>query len=150
MPRRAHTLWEMLVVLVVLGTAAAAVAPAAIARGRPALEDDVMQTTRELVGLLARARVEALERGATIELSLEPATARVWTFAVDGDGPRLLASGTMARAPGASLVADGARVRFVFHPSGAAAGGTVVVRGAGVARRVTVDPWSGVTDVQSR
>ena len=147
-PRSGHTLWEMLLVLALLGVVAAIVAPAIPSPRRASAEDDVARTTRELVSLLEHTRLAALERGATVQLLLDPAAAHAWIFTVvDGDA-RLLVDSTLDRAPGASLQADAPRVRFTFHPGGTATGGVITVQGGAAERRVRVDPWSGAPRVE--
>lgn len=146
----AHTLWEMLLALALLGVIAAIVAPSiGVARTR-ARESDVERATRDLVDALTQTRLIALERGTPMELVLEPATGRVWVLSRAMNDQRVSATGQLELPAGASLFADGARVRFSFGATGTASGGAVVIRGAAGERRVTVDPWSGAPDVQSR
>lgn len=145
-----HTLWEMLLALALLGVIAAIVAPS-VGGARPAArESDVARTTRDLVDALTQTRLIALERGTPMELVLEPATGRVWVLSHTVNDQRVSAAGQLELPAGASLVADGARVRFSFGAAGTASGGAVVIRGASGERRVTVDPWTGAADVQSR
>ncbi len=146
--RSGHTLWEMLLVLTLLGILATVVAPAVPSLRRASSEDDVERTTRDLVALLEHTRLAALERGTTVQLLLDPAAAHAWIFTVvDGDA-RLLVDSTLQRAPGASLQADAPRVRFTFDPAGTATGGVITVHGGAADRRVRVDPWSGVPRVE--
>lgn len=149
-PQRAgHTLWEVLLVLALLGAASAVVAPALTDRGRAALQRDAAsRTTSDLLALLARARRSALERGTAVQVTLDPATGRYWIFSLAGGALRLVAESTLTLAPGAALETDAPRVHFRFAPTGAAAG-TVTVRGADVARRVVVDPFTGLADADS-
>jgi prepilin-type N-terminal cleavage/methylation domain-containing protein len=148
--RSGHTLWEMLLVLALLGTIATIVAPAVPSLRRTSPADDVERTTQGLVTLLGQTRLTALERGTAVQLVLDPVSAHVWIFTlVDGE-TRLLVDSALARTPGAILRADEPRVRFVFYPGGTATGGIVTVRGidAGAMRRVAVDPWSGAPHVE--
>lgn len=145
-----HTLWEMLFALALLGVITAIVTPAISIARAGARESDVVGTTRDLVDALTRTRLIALERGTPMELVLEPATGRVWVLSRAADDQRVSATGQLELPLGASLLADSARVRFSFGAAGTASGGAVVIRGAAGERRVTVDPWTGVPDVQSR
>lgn len=147
---RGHTLWEMLLALALLGVLAAIVAPSIGVVRAGARESDVASTTRELVDALTRTRLIALERGTPMELVLEPATGRMWMLSRTLNDQRVSSTGQLELPAGASLVADGARVRFSFGAAGTASGGAVAIRGAAGERRVTVDPWTGAPDVQSR
>ena len=160
MPRRAgsrpirhrqggHTLWEMLLVLALLGVVTAIVAPSFGLRP-PARQDSVTATTTEILAMLARARLTALDRGTAVDVLIDPATARVWTFSVERGERRLITAGTLPLAGGATLIADTPRVRFTFDAGGTASGGPVIVSGIEGARVVTVDPWSGVADAAAR
>lgn len=144
-----HTLWEMLLVLALLGVVTAIVAPSLGLR-TPARRDGVTETTKGIIGLLARARLMALDRGTAVDVLIDPATARVWTVGVERGEHRVIASGTLPLAGGAMLSADAPRVRFTFDAAGTASGGPLVVRGIEGAREVAVDPWSGVADAAAR
>jgi type II secretory pathway pseudopilin PulG len=148
-PRRGHTLWEMLLVLALLGTVTAIVAPSLGLRA-PLREQGVTAATKELMAVLAEARLTALERGTSIDVVIDPATARVWTFSVDRGERRLIATGMLRLAPGAMLEGEAPRVRVTFDAAGTASGGPVIVRGIEGARQVGVDPWSGVADAAAR
>ena len=145
-----HTLWEMLFALALLGVVTAIVAPSMRFARAAADESDVARTTRDLVDALTRTRLIALERGTPMELVLEPATGRVWVLNRAVNDQRVSATGQLELPAGASLLADSARVRFSFGAAGTASGGAVVIRGAAGERRVTVDPWTGAPDVESR
>jgi len=148
-PASGHTLWEMLLALALLAVIAAIVAPAIPSRPRPD-GDDVARTADDLVAMLGQARLTALQRGTTVDVVIDPASARIWTFVAVGGDRRIASEGTLPLAPGAMLIATQPRVRFSFDASGTAAGGPVTVRGAGAARSVSVDPWSGAAHADSR
>ena len=141
--QRGHTLWEMLLVLALLGLVTAMVAPALGFRA-PAREDGVTAATNEMIAILARARRAALDRGTSIDVVIDPATARAWTFGTERGERRLIAEDSLRLAGGALLSADAPRVRFTFEAGGTASGGPIVVGGIDGARQVVVDPWSGV------
>ena len=147
--RRGHTLWEMLLVLALLGVVTAIVAPSLGLRSA-IRKDGVTAATAEVSSVLARARLTALDRGTSIEVVIDPATARIWTFTVERGERRLLSAGTLALAEGAMLAAESPRVRFTFDAAGTASGGPVTVRGIEGAREVAVDPWSGAAHAISR
>ena len=146
--RGGHTLWEVLLVLTLLGAVAALVAPAARAV-RPTTAD-VTATARDVVSLLERARLTALERGITVELRLDPSSGRTWIFTVDGDTLHLLASTTIRRVSAVDILAARPRARFSFSPRGEAFGEPLEIRGLGGLQRITVDPWTGDARVDPR
>lgn len=143
-----HTLWEMLLVLAVLGMVATLAIPAlrpALARG-----GESAGAAREVVSLLEEARLAALERGVALELRLDPSGGRAWVLAVDGDSllpinaavvTPFTIDGTNGRAP---------RVMYTLLPSGEILGDPLVVHGPGGTRRISVDPWTGGVHVDAR
>lgn len=139
--RAAHTLWEVLLVLSLLGALAALAAPAVRDVRRPA--GPVDETTRDLVALLERARLTAVERGLLVDVRLDPASGRAWVFDSDGDTLHLLAISSFTRVSAVDLLGDEPRSRYVFTPTGAGFGTPLVLRGIGGARRITLDPWTG-------
>lgn len=149
MPRDGHTLWEMLLVLALLGVVTAIVAPAIPSLARSS-DDDVTRAANDLVTVLAQARLTALQRGTTVDVVLDPESAHLWTFVAIAGERRIASEGTLELPPGATLVAGDPRVRFTFDAAGTAAGGPVTVRGAGGARSVLVDPWSGAAHADAR
>ena len=143
-----HTLWEVLLVLALLGTLAALVAPTLRATRPP--PGDAAGAARDLATVAQRARLTALERGVTVEVRLDPATGRGLVFALAGDSlvpiemlalPHDVSVDVSARAP---------RVRYVFAPTGEGWGDSLIVRGQGHARRLSVDPWLGGVHVDGR
>ncbi|HEX2091658.1 MAG TPA: type II secretion system protein [Longimicrobiaceae bacterium] len=144
-PRRSRagfTLVEIVVVLLILGIAAGAVAPALLRDDGP--QDPVARTAEELAAVLRSARHHAVSGGVTTVLVLDPGSGRYW---LEGDSVR---EGFLARAPGVVLVASTPRVRFEFSSTGGAWGQSVVVSGVGRGAVVTVDPWTGDADVQAQ
>lgn len=140
--RAGFTLVEIVVVLLVLGVAAGAVAPALLRDGGP--QDPVDRTAEELAALLRSARHRAVAEGQATVLVLDPASGRYW---LEGDSVR---EGVVERAPGVTLSAATPRVRFEFASTGGAWGQPVVVAGAVRGAVVTVDPWTGEAGVQAR
>ena len=139
---RGHTLWEVLLVLAVLGAVSALAAPT-VRLVRPVTED-VAQITNEIAALLENARLTALRRGTTVEVSLDPSTGRAWVFAAEGDTLQLISTPTLTHLSGVQLLDGGEqRARFVFTPDGQSFGRVVTMRGVGGIRRIAVDPWTG-------
>jgi len=145
---RGHTLWEMLLVLTLLGFVAALVAPAS-GLVRPRV-DEVTRTTRDVIALLERGRLTALERGTTVEIRLDPVTGRAWIFARDVDSLHLVGIAAIARVPAVDILATSPRARFVFTASGDAFGEPITVRGVDGARQISINAWAGGSHVASR
>lgn len=143
-----HTLWEVLLVLALLGAIAALVAPS-IRLVRPP-EDDVVRATRDLAAVLERARLTALERATTIDVRLDPAGGRAWLIAVGGDTLQLLTVASFDRVSRAEVSGGGPRPRYLFVPGRGGSGPTLTIRGTNVTRTLSVDPWTGGTRVAPR
>ena len=146
--RHAHTLWEVLVVLTLLGATATLVVPSLNFR-RPR-GNDVAETTRDLVNLLERGRSIALERGTAVDLRLDPVAGTMWIFALDHDTLRLVETTAFTRVSAVEILGNGPRPHYVFTPTGRVSGAPITVRGLGGIRLLTVDPWTGGVHVASR
>jgi prepilin-type N-terminal cleavage/methylation domain-containing protein len=144
--RRGFTLMEMGIVLAVMAVSAMLVAPALSRMGQgkpPGVGDDVIK-------LLGDARQIAIQRNETVTLRLDPASGRYRADTVGVSGSGELGEGTMTLGAQEVLVTDMPRLVFVFHPTGATRGDTVLVRGAGAAALVSVDAWNGVAYASPR
>jgi len=144
--RRGFTLLEMGIVLAILAVSAALVAPALSRLG----QQKPAGTADGLLKLLCDARKIALERNETVTLRLDPASGhyRADTTGVGGSGT--LGEGTLALGAQDALTTSAPRLVYVFQPTGAAMGDTVLVRGAGASALVGVDRWSGVAYAATR
>ncbi len=144
--RPAYTLWELTMVLAIMGIAAMLAAPAFARFGteQPAGAADAM------IGLLHDARKMAIDHNATATLLLDPKTLKyeLDTSGVNGFG--IAAAGTLDMGLTQTLVSDQPRLQYVFRPTGAAFADSVVVHGADVPWVVRVDAWSGVARADSR
>lgn len=138
--RAGFTLWEMALVLAILGIALALAAPAIGNFGTYRAQSDA----DGLLTLLRDARGEAVRAGTVTTVRLDPQTGgfRIDTVGVGGAG--IFAAGTVNLGGATTLVTDLDRLQFVFQPTGAAYADSVGVRGAGGTVIVQVDPWSGV------
>ena len=145
-PSPGHTLWEVLLVLAVLGAVGGLAAPS-LRLGRRQT-NAVAQSRHEIVALLESARLTAVQRGTAVELRLDPPTGHAWMFAAEGDTLRLIATSTLTDLSAVEVLGGAElRVRYVFTADGQAFGRPVVLRGAGGIERITVDPWTGGTHV---
>lgn len=141
-----HTLWEVLLVLAVLGAICALAAPS-VAFVRPPA-GHVSEATHDIVALLQNARLTALQRGTTVEVRLDPSTAHAWVFAAEGDTLRLISMPTLPHLSAVEVLAGAApRFRYAFTPDGYAFGQPLVVRRFGEIGRVDIDPWTGGANV---
>ena len=144
--RRGFTLWEMAIVLAVMSVAAILVAPAITRLG----EGPPPRTADSVLALLRDARRAAIAGNAMVTLRIDPVSGhyRADTTGVGGTGA--LAEGTLALGATETLETALPRLRYIFHPTGAALADSVLVRGFGEAVLVTVDPWSGVARTDAR
>lgn len=137
---------EMAIVLAVMAVAAMLVAPALARMGQgkpPGTGDDVIK-------LLTDARQIAIQRNETVTLRLDPVSGRYRADTVGVSGNGELGEGTMTLGAQEALVTDLPRLVYVFHPTGATLGDSVLVRGAGSSVLVDVDPWNGVAYAAAR
>jgi prepilin-type N-terminal cleavage/methylation domain-containing protein len=144
--RRGFTLLEMGIVLAVMAISALLVAPALSRMGEgkpPGVGDDVIK-------LLTDARQIAVQRNETVTLRLDPVSGRYRADTVGVGGSGELGQGTMTLGAQEALVTDLPRLVYVFHPTGATLGDSVIVRGAGASAFVSVDPWSGTAYALAR
>lgn len=132
------TLIELVVVVVVIGIAAAVAAPAV---RRAAELDDVGRVAAELDRLLVSARRSAVERAITVELTVAPESGRYW-IAAPGATSFETVEGVLPR-PGGVTLAGPPRARFAFDPDGAGAGDSLWIEGAGARAWVAFDPLTG-------
>jgi prepilin-type N-terminal cleavage/methylation domain-containing protein len=143
---RGFTLLEMAIVLAIMAVSALLVAPALSRMGEgkpPGVGEDVVK-------LLSDARKIAIQRNEIVTLRLDPASGRYRADTVGISGSGELGEGTMTLGAQETLVTDQPRLVFVFNPTGATRGDTVLVRGAGAAALVSVDPWNGVAYASAR
>lgn len=146
--RGGHTLWEMLLVIALLGTIGALVAPASPALRGEKHDDGVTHAARELSADFAAARLMALDRAETVRVVLDPAGGHLWLFVTDRGAMRLVAERDLALPADVALVASEPRVTIWFSPDGTSSGGTVLLRGDTRQRLLTVDRWTGVANAE--
>jgi general secretion pathway protein H len=143
---RGFTLFELVVVLLVIAVASAVAAPA-ITSGWRARE--VRGSTRELAGLMRGLRERAVRRGVEQELVLDPDGQTVrWT---GGNETTLRGDASITGVRGGWRDADGS-VHVVFYPNGGTTGIAVLIGGAaddGLKFAIEVDPLLGSVVVQA-
>jgi prepilin-type N-terminal cleavage/methylation domain-containing protein len=144
--RCGFTLLEMAIVLAIMAVSALLVAPSLARMGEgkpPGVGEDVVK-------LLNDARKIAIERNETVTLRLDPISGRYRADTVGVGGSGKLGEGAMALGAQETLITDLPRLVYVFHPTGATFADSVLVRGAGSAALVSVDPWNGVAHAAAR
>ena len=144
--RRGFTLWELVVVMVVLAITLGVGVPAYVRFGAAS----ATTPTDELLDLLRDARASAVRLRATVALVVDPKSGafRLDTITAAGAGP--LRADTLSLDVRRALATDSARLRYLFRPTGAAFGVTVRMRGPAGDRLVVVDAWNGMARADAR
>jgi prepilin-type N-terminal cleavage/methylation domain-containing protein len=144
--RAGFTLLETAIVLAVMAVGAVLVAPAIARLG----SEQRRQPAAELLALLRDARRTAIDQNIVVTLRLDPVSGhyRADTSGVSGAG--VMADGVLQLEASETLEARLLRFVWVFRPTGAAQGDTVLVRAANQSVMVSVDQWSGVAHADSR
>lgn len=141
------TLVETMVVLVVLGLVAAAVAPDLRALLRPGS----MAAAEELAGVYRNARAAATDRGQSVVVTLDHRTGAWRTYVgATGSPDEAVAHGNLlADRPDTRLRTAGDGPAIVrFGPAGRARGPAVSANRGGHSLQVVVDPWTGAVGVR--
>jgi prepilin-type N-terminal cleavage/methylation domain-containing protein len=137
--RPGFTLWEMSIVLAISAVAAMLVIPAWSNLG----ENQPPEAGNMITSLLRDARRVAISNRQTVVVRVDPVSGmfRVDTTGTAGTG--LYGDGTLTVNAWESLETDLVRLTFVFRPTGAAWGDSVLVRGAEQTIVVSLNPWTG-------
>ncbi len=123
-PDAGYTLIELLVVLAIMGMIAGVALPL-LSAGRPGIETKAL--ARAVAGDLALARQDAIGRN----------TERHVVLRRSGSRYALWPAGTWHALPPGITLSMQAR-EIAFYPDGSTSGGTILVSGGGVRRRVDV------------
>lgn len=143
---RGHTLWEVLLVLAILGVVCGLAAPAVRLVRAPS--SNLLGARREIVGLIEQARLVALQRGTSVDIRIDPSTGHAWVFAAEGDTLRLIATSTLMHLSAVEMLGGSEpRLRYTIAADGQTFGRTLVLRGSDGIERVIDDPWTGGVDV---
>lgn len=136
--REAFTLVEMVVVIAIIGTVAAAAAPL-LSFARAGTVDDAVSVVTQLLG---RARGTALDAASDVTVTVDPASHRAWIRAPEAR-PALDTSFTLTLPVGAELSSTSPRPSFRFDATGRASGEALVISTPRGRSSVSVDPFSG-------
>ena len=137
--RRGFTLWELVVVMVVLAITLGVGVPAYVRFGATS----ATTPTDELLDLLRDARASAVRLRATVALVVDPKSGAFRLDTITAAGAGVLRADTLSVDARRAIATDSLRLRYLFRPTGAAFGDTVRIRGVDGERIVAVDTWNG-------
>lgn len=141
------TLVELLVVLAVLGLAAAVVVPALATRARA----DAASVAHALEIAYGEARDEAVDHGVPVRVAVELGTGRYLVLAAAPGAPVPARGGAVALGAGVRLTGgDGAWAVTTFDPFGRARGDRVHIADRERAYDLSADAWTAAVDAQRR
>lgn len=103
-----------------------------------------------LLKLLRDTRSLAIERTVEATLIIDPQTGHYRVDTTSSFGSGRVHEDTLRFAATEGLESDLPRLRYVFRPTGAAFGDSVLVRGSDSTRVVIVDTWSGMAHAIAR
>jgi hypothetical protein len=127
----------LLVVLALMAVVSAVVVPSIVALDAP--DSGGMVIRRFLLGV----RAEALARGRTVSLIIDPATKRFWLDAPDTNG-------VLPLPESAELSSAHQRVHFRFFSTGGASGEALIVREGDRSIAIQVNPFNGVVSIHAQ
>lgn len=143
------TLLEMIVVLVILGLAAALVGPR---MGGATPQVQLRASVQRLSAELRTARAEALRTSTSRTVTIDPTKRAFWMG--ETGRPSALPSGVVVRTFSANLATEGGDaapvtgpLRVVFSPDGSSSGAAIGLSVGQLAATVTVDWLTGATRV---
>ena len=85
-----------------------------------------------------------------VVLRIDPISGRYRADSTGVAGTGLLAQGTLTHDPSETFITDLPRLQYVFRPTGAVFGDSVLVRGFGATVMIMMDEWSGQAVVNAR
>ena len=144
--RRGFTLWEMAMVMVILAVLTAIAVPAIVSFGA----DRPRSSTDQLLDLVNDSRRVAIRHKVMTTLLLDPESGHYRVDTVGSNGLGAVVEDTLDIGASEVLETDLPRLRFMFRPTGAAFGDTVVIKGTDATRVLMVDRWSGVAYARAR
>jgi prepilin-type N-terminal cleavage/methylation domain-containing protein len=144
--RRGFTLWEIATVMLIMAIVATLTAPAYVRFG----EERDKSSLDLMLELLHDTRALAIEHTVEATLLIDPKTGHNRVDTTSSFGSGTVANDTLPFAANEGLESELPRVRFVFRPTGAAFGDSVLVRGTDSTRVLMVDTWSGMANAIAR
>jgi hypothetical protein len=126
--------------MLILAIVATLTAPAYVRLG----EEREKTSVDLLVKLLRDTRALAIERTVEATLIIDPETGHYRVDTTSSFGSGRVTEDTLGFAATEGLESSLPRLRYVFRPTGAAFGDSVLVRGSDTTRVVIVDTWSGM------
>lgn len=144
--RVGFTLWEMAMVMAILAILTSLAAPAFARFGA----DKQKTSTELLIELLNNTRRLAIRSNVMATLLIDPSSGHYRLDSVGSNGVGNVAEDTLQFAASERLETALPRLRYMFRPTGAAFGDTVVIHAVDSVRVLTVDKWSGVANARVR
>ena len=144
--RRALTLWEIATVMLIVAIVATLTAPAFVKLGeeRDKTSEDV------LLKVLRDTRTLAIEHAVEATLIIDPENGHYRVDTTSSFGSGKVVEDTLRFSAAEGLESTLPRIRYVFRPTGAAFGDSVVLRGADSTRMLVIDTWSGMPHAIAR
>jgi len=144
--RPGFTLWEIATVLLIIAIVASLTAPAFVRLGeeRDKTSEDI------LVKLLRDTRSLAIENSVEATLLIDPENGHYRVDTTSSFGSGRVVEDTLHFAAADKLESSAPRIRYVFRPTGAAFGDSVIVRGSDSTRVLLIDTWSGMPHAIAR
>jgi prepilin-type N-terminal cleavage/methylation domain-containing protein len=144
--RSGFTLWEMTIVMAIMAVAALLAAPAFVSFGN----DQPPGAADKLLSLLKAARQLSITSNTMVTVRIDPSNLAFEIDTTSTAGSGVDVTGKLDLDPSQSLITDVPRLQYIFNPTGATFGDTVIVRGGEKPLWVGVDAWSGEAYVQAR
>lgn len=133
-------------VMVILAVLTSIAVPALVSFG----EDRPRSSTEQLLDLVNDSRRVAIRHNVMATLIIDPESGHYRVDTVGSNGLGLVVEDTLDIGASELLDTELPRLRYMFRPTGAAFGDTVVIRGMDSTRLLTVDRWSGVANARVR
>lgn len=146
------TLLELIVVLVIVGLAAAIVGPRT---GQVSPQVELRAAVQRLAADMRILRADALKTGSARTVTIDPQKRAYWSG--DNGRPTTLPTSVQMRLEAADLATENGaprvitdRLRIVFAPDGSSSGGRIALASGKLGALVTVDWLTGAARVEWR
>ncbi len=138
---RGFTLMEMIICMAIMAIASSLVVPALVDLGRTPQQ---RRTADALLSVLNASRKIAIAHNVTVTVVLDPKSGDYRVDSTGYFGAGMVIQSQIDLLGMETMSTDAPRLNYTFHPTGAAMGDTVRIRGMDSSVVVQVDPWSGV------